>query len=177
MDSKEKNNEKTHKETKQLEENANKDKLEILFSKQKSLFTEELDKQQSNPKQEHTTRIETKLAGTIIPNSKTTQRQNKNSTQNKMRYLYKIPEPFLGYRIFMLSSALLHEAVELQRETNWKWWKETKDLNKGKIEEEVIDLWHFLIQISIEVGLDPDKIVQKYIEKNKENLERQKRGY
>ena len=69
---------------------------------------------------------------------------------NKMKNLYEIKEPFDGYRIFMLSTALLHEAVELQRETNWKWWKKETKTDIDKVQEEIIDIWHFVIQVSIE---------------------------
>ncbi|MDP8907465.1 MAG: dUTPase [Thermoproteota archaeon] len=96
---------------------------------------------------------------------------------NKMRNLYEIKEPFEGYRIFMLSTALLHEAVELQRETNWKWWKKETKTDIDKVQEEIIDIWHFMIQVSIEAGLDSKKLIEKYMEKNRENLARQERGY
>jgi dimeric dUTPase (all-alpha-NTP-PPase superfamily) len=99
------------------------------------------------------------------------------NSENKMKNLYKIKEPFDGYRIFMLSSALVHEAIELQRETNWKWWKKEKSIDSKKIQEEIIDIWHFLIQLSIEAGLDSKKLIDIYIEKNKENLNRQEKGY
>lgn len=103
-------------------------------------------------------------------------KQLKNS-ENKMKNLYDIKEPFEGYRIFMLSTALVHEAIELQRETNWKWWKKENAMNKDKIQEEIIDVWHFLIQLSIESGLDSKKLVEKYLQKNDENLKRQVKGY
>lgn len=191
------------------------DKLEYLFSRQKSLISQDisdLDKDSKLPKK---IEYESNLTSTEIykksqkgegervradrekqqvnengenypyfnynynnkEKSTTENSKQKNAPENKMKNLYQIQEPFSGYKIFMLSSALLHEVVELQRETNWKWWKTPKDPNNENIQEEVIDLWHFLIQLSIEVGLDPDKIVQKYIKKNKENMERQKQGY
>ncbi len=96
---------------------------------------------------------------------------------NKMKNLYDIKEPFDGYRIFMLSTALLHEAVELQRETNWKWWKKETKTDIDKVQEEIVDIWHFMIQVSIEAGLDSKNLIEKYLEKNRENLERQERGY
>lgn len=96
---------------------------------------------------------------------------------NKMKNLYEINEPFDGYRIFMLSTALLHEAVELQRETSWKWWKKETKTDIDKVQEEIIDIWHFMIQVSIEAGLDSKKLIEKYMEKNRENLARQERGY
>jgi dimeric dUTPase (all-alpha-NTP-PPase superfamily) len=99
------------------------------------------------------------------------------SAVNKMKNLYETKEPFDGYRIFMLSTALIHEAVELQRETNWKWWKKETKTNIDKVQEEIIDIWHFVIQVSIEAGLDSKKLIEKYMEKNRENLARQERGY
>ena len=98
-------------------------------------------------------------------------------SENKMRNLYHVKEPFDGYRVFMLSTALVHEAIELQRETNWKWWKKESTVNHEKIQEEIIDIWHFLIQLSIESGLDSKKVMEKYMEKNEENLKRQLKGY
>ena len=100
-----------------------------------------------------------------------------SSAVNKMKNLYEVEEPFDGYRIFMLSTALLHEAVELQRETNWKWWKKETKTDMDKIQGEIIDIWHFMIQVSIEAGLDPKKLIEKYMKKNRENLARQERGY
>lgn len=99
------------------------------------------------------------------------------NSQNKMNNLYKIKEPFDGYRIFMLSTALIHEAIELQRETNWKWWKKEKVTERKKIQEEIIDMWHFLIQLSIEASLDSKALIELYMKKNKENLNRQIKGY
>jgi dimeric dUTPase (all-alpha-NTP-PPase superfamily) len=140
----------------------NVDKLEFLFNQQKALVSQsysELGKGSNNEEQPKT---DVTTAAAI---------------ENKMKRLYETKEPFSGYRIFMLSSALLHEVVELQRETDWKWWKTEKGLDNHRIQEEVIDLWHFLLQLSVEAGLDPELLVSKYIEKNKENTKRQQQGY
>ena len=104
-------------------------------------------------------------------------KKNIENSDNRMKNLYKVKEPFDGYRVFMLSTALVHEAIELQRETNWKWWKKEIIMDKEKIQEEIIDIWHFLIQISIESGMDSKKLMEKYMEKNEENLKRQIKGY
>jgi dimeric dUTPase (all-alpha-NTP-PPase superfamily) len=104
-------------------------------------------------------------------------KKNIGDSDNRMKNLYNVKEPFDGYRVFMLSTALVHEAIELQRETNWKWWKKESVMDKEKIQEEIIDIWHFLIQISIESGMDSKKIMEKYMEKNEENLKRQIKGY
>ena len=133
-----------------------KDKLEYLFEMQKSLITQDYNSTETKSPEKNS---------------------EDNNPENKMKKLYEMKEPFSGYRIFMISSALVHEAVELQRETNWKWWKKDKILDNEKLQEEIIDLWHFLIQLSIEAGFEPQVLISKYMEKNKENTGRQLRGY
>ncbi len=80
-------------------------------------------------------------------------------------------------RISALCTAIIHEAVELQRTTNWKWWKSPTPFEKNEAKEELIDVWHFVIQASLELGLTPDDIVKEYKKKNEINRERQKNGY
>jgi dimeric dUTPase (all-alpha-NTP-PPase superfamily) len=77
----------------------------------------------------------------------------------------------------MITSSIIHESVELQRETNFKHWKQEKEIDVDKIKSECIDLWHFLIQLSLEVGLTPDDLYKEYLKKNKENRDRQDNGY
>jgi len=80
-------------------------------------------------------------------------------------------------RISALCTAIIHEAVELQRTTNWKWWKTPTQFNKKEAREELIDIWHFVIQASLELGLTPDDILDEYKIKNEINKERQRTGY
>jgi len=101
-------------------------------------------------------------------------RQMRNM-ENKMSSIYKRKELFRGYRIFMLSSALIHEAIELQRETNWKWWKRGSNMSIENCQQELIDILHFVIQLSIELKLNPTTLVEKYSLKHVENISRQKK--
>ncbi|HET7147004.1 MAG TPA: dUTPase [Candidatus Nitrosopolaris sp.] len=80
-------------------------------------------------------------------------------------------------RISLLATAMVHEAIELQRLTNWKWWKKPTKFDKARAREEVIDLWHFLVQASIELGMTPTQILDEYLKKNQINKERQEKGY
>ncbi|NDB32170.1 MAG: dUTPase [Nitrososphaeria archaeon] len=80
-------------------------------------------------------------------------------------------------RVSALSTAIMHEAVELQRTTNWKWWKKPTQFNESDAREELIDIWHFVVQASLELNLTPDDIVQEYRKKNEINRNRQKNGY
>jgi dimeric dUTPase (all-alpha-NTP-PPase superfamily) len=85
--------------------------------------------------------------------------------------------PVKEERISLLATAMVHEAIELQRLTNWKWWKKPTKFNQTRAREEVIDLWHFLVQTSIELGMTPKEILDEYLKKNQINKERQEKGY
>ena len=80
-------------------------------------------------------------------------------------------------KISALCTAIMHEAVELQRTTNWKWWKTPAAFNQIEAKEELIDIWHFVIQASIKLNLTPDEILDEYKRKNEINRQRQKDGY
>ena len=80
-------------------------------------------------------------------------------------------------RISALCTAMIHEAVELQRTTNWKWWKKPTEFNKVEAREELADIWHFLVQASLELDLTPEDILKEYQRKNEINRKRQKDGY
>jgi dimeric dUTPase (all-alpha-NTP-PPase superfamily) len=80
-------------------------------------------------------------------------------------------------KVSALCTAIIHEAVELQRTTNWKWWKTPTAFNEAEAREELIDIWHFVVQASLELNLTPDDILKEYERKNEINRQRQKDGY
>ena len=80
-------------------------------------------------------------------------------------------------RVSALSTAIIHEAVELQRLTSWKWWKKPAPFNEEAAKEELIDIWHFIVQASIELGMTPADILEEYKKKNEVNRTRQASGY
>ena len=94
----------------------------------------------------------------------------------EMMNLDKYPNDIEG-RISALCTAMIHEAIELQRTTNWKWWKKPTEFNQAEAKEELADILHFLIQVSLELGLTPDDILKEYQRKNEINRQRQKDGY
>jgi len=95
---------------------------------------------------------------------------------SEMMNLDRYPKDSEG-RVSALSTAIIHEAVELQRTTNWKWWKKPTPFNVDDAKEELIDIWHFVVQASLELNLTPDDIVAEYRKKNEINRNRQKNGY
>ena len=93
-----------------------------------------------------------------------------------MMNLNRYPSDVEG-RITALCTAIIHEAVELQRTTNWKWWKKPTKFNEEEAKEELIDIWHFVVQASLELKLTPEDILDEYKRKNKINKDRQRNGY
>ena len=77
--------------------------------------------------------------------------------------------------------AIHAELGELLEWINWKHWKKTKvEYTPERIMElqmEIIDIFHFWLNLCIIWGMTPDKIVGHYYEKNKINHERQNSGY
>ena len=93
-----------------------------------------------------------------------------------MMNLDRYPKDTEG-KVSVLCTAIMHEAVELQRLTNWKWWKTPTEFNEKEAREELIDIWHFVIQASLELNLTPDDILKEYQRKNEINRQREKDGY
>ena len=71
----------------------------------------------------------------------------------------------------------------------WKAWKANNlqkratlisDLSPEdqlEIKFELIDIWHFFLNMNVALGLDSQEIFELYYLKNKENFDRQNRGY
>ncbi len=93
-----------------------------------------------------------------------------------MMDLSRYPNPIDG-KVSVLSTAIVHEAIELQRLTNWKWWKKPIPFDREAAKEELIDIWHFVVQASIELGMSPTDVLNEYKKKNKVNRDRQASGY
>ncbi len=78
--------------------------------------------------------------------------------------------------------AMISEISELLVEVNFKWWKNPKELDYQAIKEEMVDILHFLVGMSVDVGMTAQEMFDIYYSKNKENYDRQnglsaKKGY
>jgi dimeric dUTPase (all-alpha-NTP-PPase superfamily) len=80
-------------------------------------------------------------------------------------------------RISVLMTALMHEAIELQSLTSWKWWKRPSEFEIEKAQKELVDILHFVIQTAIELNMTPEKLLQEYMNKNYINRKRKQQGY
>jgi dimeric dUTPase (all-alpha-NTP-PPase superfamily) len=100
-----------------------------------------------------------------------------HSPSNGSQYSKKFTSLSKEERLSALCTAIIHEAVELQRLTNWKWWKKAVEFDKNHAKEELIDIWHFVVDASIELEMTPHDILTAYIAKNQINRDRQRNGY
>ena len=78
--------------------------------------------------------------------------------------------------------ALQCEGAELLEWLPWKHWKTYPDAemsNEALIEAryEVIDMFHFLFNMSFSLGMTPNMLYDGFMRKQDENRNRQKRGY
>lgn len=73
--------------------------------------------------------------------------------------------------------ALVDESMEALREIPWKAWKINTSFDIPKFRMELIDVFHFLINLFIFAGMDSNMVLQYFLEKNKINVQRQKDGY
>ena len=78
--------------------------------------------------------------------------------------------------------AMLSELAELIDEVNFKWWKNPKPVDATKVKEELVDILHFFVSMCLIYDMDAEELYRMYIDKNKENFDRQngksaKEGY
>ena len=80
-------------------------------------------------------------------------------------------------RVSALMTAIVHEAIELQDLTSWKWWKRPSGFEIELAQTELIDILHFVIQAAMESRMTPQKVLEEYMNKNYINRERKRSGY
>ena len=70
--------------------------------------------------------------------------------------------------------AIISELSEVLDEVNFKWWKDPQTIDHERLKEEIVDVLHFFVSMCIKAGIGPEELYQAYLEKNKENINRQK---
>jgi NTP pyrophosphatase (non-canonical NTP hydrolase) len=80
--------------------------------------------------------------------------------------------------------ALHEEATEIMRETPYKnpelvpfGWKKGQVGDNEKFKDEIADIMHFVLNLALVSGMDAKELHERYLGKNKENFDRQERGY
>lgn len=62
----------------------------------------------------------------------------------------------------------------LHAQTEWKNWSGSKkSVDKANLDEEIADLWHFVINLTMQLGYGAEETYRCFLAKNKINHERQ----
>jgi dimeric dUTPase (all-alpha-NTP-PPase superfamily) len=68
----------------------------------------------------------------------------------------------------------LHEALG---ETGWKPWATSNHINTAAFHSEMVDAWHFFMNLMLHSGMTADDLYRGYVDKNAKNIKRQADGY
>jgi dimeric dUTPase (all-alpha-NTP-PPase superfamily) len=104
------------------------------------------------------------------------------SIQEKLQELYGYKFPFKDEkkRQEYISDNALNLYVEIGesiKNTKYKKWKKNQEFNEEEFKKELVDCWHFLINLTLASGMDSEDLLKRYIEKNNENKQRINEGY
>ena len=87
-------------------------------------------------------------------------------------------KPYMNQEyINVMTLAAIDELMETLRETPWKPWKKQQEFNTENYKEELVDLFHFYMNLCLAVGMKPEELYERYCVKNKINFKRKDTGY
>jgi len=70
------------------------------------------------------------------------------------------------------------ELHELLAELDWKPWTQgERKINYDGAKKEIVDLWHFVLNIMLALDMSTDELYRMYMTKRRVNADRQKNGY
>jgi dimeric dUTPase (all-alpha-NTP-PPase superfamily) len=73
--------------------------------------------------------------------------------------------------------ALEDELHELLAETGWKPWAKSRHINRDAYISELVDAFHFMMNLMLVVDCTAEEFLEKYFEKRGINAKRQEEGY
>ena len=73
--------------------------------------------------------------------------------------------------------AMGQEMAELTDSVPWKWWAKYQKFDEQNARVEVVDLFHFLINMAQVLGLSAADVFAAYVKKNEVNFKRQESGH
>lgn len=73
--------------------------------------------------------------------------------------------------------ALTDELHEALAETGWKPWASSNHINEEAFKSELVDAFHFFMNLCLVVKMAPDELFHKYKAKREKNIKRQVEGY
>lgn len=73
---------------------------------------------------------------------------------------------------------MMSEMSELLNEITWKpWTSGDLDINGDGYRKEIVDVWHFMMNLMLAVNMTPYELYNMYVQKRAVNLRRQQNGY
>lgn len=87
-----------------------------------------------------------------------------------------VPEILMS-QVRMNVLALISELMEMLDETGWKPWASSNHINAEAYKAEIVDAWHFLMNLMILGGMTADDLHAGYLAKHAKNRARQEEGY
>lgn len=73
--------------------------------------------------------------------------------------------------------AITDEMHEALNEIGWKPWATSKHFNEDAVKGELVDAFHFFMNLCMAAGMTPDELYNRYKAKRLKNIQRQKDGY
>ena len=67
---------------------------------------------------------------------------------------------------------IIDELFELLRETNYKYWRKHKEIDMPKLKMEYIDIFKFVLNLGLHLGITPNELFKLFIRKNSLNYQR-----
>ena len=76
-----------------------------------------------------------------------------------------------------MTMALSAELQEMLDEVGWKPWATSRHVNEEAMQGELVDIFHFFMNLCMAANLTPDMLFEKYQAKRAKNIARQEEGY
>jgi dimeric dUTPase (all-alpha-NTP-PPase superfamily) len=73
--------------------------------------------------------------------------------------------------------SLCDEIHEATAETGWKPWASSNHINTEKFHGEMVDAWHFFMNLMLHSGMTADDLFRGYMSKHQTNIDRQANEY
>ena len=120
----------------------------------------------------------------VLSKNETKKLEKMFQLQKKFASRFFVMEDMTQEQKVSLTKEYLHciynECEEIKNWIPWKHWKKpyvvTKKIEK-EIKMEIIDVWHFLMDLALVWGMTPQEFFDFYMAKQNENINRQKKGY
>lgn len=90
----------------------------------------------------------------------------------------KVYGPSAGIQFYMdMHVALVDELHEALAEIGWKPWASSIHFNKDAVRGELVDAFHFFMNLCLVSGVSAQDLIDGYIAKSAQNIKRQVDGY